>query len=144
MMIRPSRRNASSLLAVATTSEPSGALPAETATGGCDDNARQPTNRNRKRRTGRSHRRRGCQAWTSQRRHFNFKVEIEGVTQGALKDLYETTKKIVGAGGSSGIKRAEPAYGQPGGRDNSALRADQALPLSISISLSIASARGRW
>ncbi|MEL7154303.1 MAG: hypothetical protein AAFN51_11050 [Pseudomonadota bacterium] len=33
----------------------------------------------------------------------NFKVEIEGVTQGALQDSYETTKKIVGAGGGSDI-----------------------------------------
>ena len=35
--------------------------------------------------------------------NFNFKVEIEGVTQGALKDSFETTKKIVAEGGGSDI-----------------------------------------
>lgn len=35
--------------------------------------------------------------------NFNFKVEIEGVTQGALKDSWETTKKIVAEGGGNDI-----------------------------------------
>ncbi|MEL7154304.1 MAG: hypothetical protein AAFN51_11055 [Pseudomonadota bacterium] len=33
----------------------------------------------------------------------HFKVEIEGVTQGALKDSFEVTNKIVGSGGGNDI-----------------------------------------
>ena len=35
--------------------------------------------------------------------NYNFKVEINGVTQGTLKDSFETTKKIVAAGGGNDI-----------------------------------------